>query len=321
MLRHLTRRPAVSALSVRHAMRFSSQSASSVGNMPVEGAVPALPSLNPAVPVDDPWVLVDAAQKLIEAVHVTTGLPWWATFGVTAIAVRGTLFPLMVYQIKATERMANASKEMREVWKSYLYARMFLPPAIPQKQVEAFQLMYKGVKLTWEKYQTHPVKCVATPLLQIPTFLLMAYSTRELVRSGRVEGLDTGGVWMFQNLVEADGTLILPALAVGCTYLNFELMGTSKVKLIQALKDKFQYIPLLSFPFICQMPQGIFFYWLASSWCSFAQTMALRQPSIRRALGLRDITASSLAAAPVPSSANSLLPSAPLPTTPRQKRL
>ncbi|ETV95268.1 hypothetical protein, variant 2 [Aphanomyces invadans] len=227
----------------------------------------------------------------------------------------------MVYQIKATERMANASKEMREVWKSYLYARMFLPPAIPQKQVEAFQLMYKGVKLTWEKYQTHPVKCVATPLLQIPTFLLMAYSTRELVRSGRVEGLDTGGVWMFQNLVEADGTLILPALAVGCTYLNFELMGTSKVKLIQALKDKFQYIPLLSFPFICQMPQGIFFYWLASSWCSFAQTMALRQPSIRRALGLRDITASSLAAAPVPSSANSLLPSAPLPTTPRQKRL
>ncbi|ETV95267.1 hypothetical protein, variant 1 [Aphanomyces invadans] len=255
MLRHLTRRPAVSALSVRHAMRFSSQSASSVGNMPVEGAVPALPSLNPAVPVDDPWVLVDAAQKLIEAVHVTTGLPWWATFGVTAIAVRGTLFPLMVYQIKATERMANASKEMREVWKSYLYARMFLPPAIPQKQVEAFQLMYKGVKLTWEKYQTHPVKCVATPLLQIPTFLLMAYSTRELVRSGRVEGLDTGGVWMFQNLVEADGTLILPALAVGCTYLNFELMGTSKVKLIQALKDKFQYIPLLSFPFICQMPQ------------------------------------------------------------------
>ncbi|KAF0747822.1 hypothetical protein AaE_007574, partial [Aphanomyces astaci] len=224
ILRLLRRPAAASALTVRHAMRFSSQSTSGLGDIPDGSVVPPLPMLDqPIVPVDDPWVLVDAAQRLIEAVHVTTGLPWWATFGATAIAVRGTLFPLMVYQIKATERMAEAAKDTREVWKAYLYARMFLPPAIPQKQVEAFQLMYKGVKLTWEKHNTHPIQCVATPLVQIPTFLLMAYSTRELVRSGKVDGLDTGGVWLFQNLVEADSTFILPALAVGCTYLNFEV--------------------------------------------------------------------------------------------------
>ncbi|CAK4080448.1 unnamed protein product [Aphanomyces euteiches] len=249
-------------------------------------------------PVEDPWMIVDAAQKVIEAVHTTTGLPWWATLGLTAVAVRGTLFPLLVYQIKATERMAASAPEMRNVWKAYLYARLFLPPALPQKQVEAFSLMYKGVKLAWEKHQTHPIQCVSAPLVQVPSFLLMAYSTREIVRSGRFEGLETGGVWIFQNLVEADSTFILPAVAVACTYLNFEMMGTSKLPIVQFLKNKLQYIPLISFPFICQLPEGVFFYWIASSWCSFAQYLALRQPAIRESLGLKPAPTASGAASP-----------------------
>ncbi|OQR81304.1 Cytochrome Oxidase Biogenesis (Oxa1) Family, partial [Thraustotheca clavata] len=246
-------------------------------------------------PVSEPWWIVNAAQNVIEAVHTTTGLPWWATFACTAIVVRGSLFPLLVYQIKSTERMAVASKDLRKVWKTYLYARLFLPPGLPSSQIDALKLLKDGAQLTWEKHNTHPVQCIATPLVQIPSFFLMAYSCRDMIRSGVVPGLDSGGFGMFQNLMEADSTFILPILAVGSTYLNFELMGSSKIKVFDWLKNKIQYIPILSFPFICQLPQGVFFYWLASSWYSLAQSRALKVPEVRKRLGLKEIPTSTTA--------------------------
>ncbi|KAF0690375.1 Aste57867_18210 [Aphanomyces stellatus] len=310
MMLRFARRP---ALMLRHAAPFSSQAPppALVDGSHVSASSPLvtehLAALGDAPVQSDPWLIVDVAQNVIEAVHTTTGLPWWATFGLTAIAVRGSLFPLLVYQIKATERMGNAGSEMRSMWKSFMYARMFLPPAIPQKQLEALVLFHKGLKLSWEKHSTHPIQCVATPLIQVPSFILMAYSTREIIRSGKMDGLDTGGFWMFQNLMEADSTFILPALAVGCTYLNFELMGKSQIKIMPFLKNSLQYIPLLSFPFICQLPQGIFFYWIASSWCSFAQAAALRQPAIRSAVGLKELPSAASAVAAV--TATSVVPS------------
>ncbi|KDO25050.1 hypothetical protein SPRG_09779, partial [Saprolegnia parasitica CBS 223.65] len=242
-----------------------------------------------AGPVVEPMWAVQLAQNVIETVHTTTGLPWWATFACTAVVVRGSLFPLLVYQIKSMERMAQGTRDLQSVWKTYLYARVFLPPGIPSMQVDAIKQLHKGAKLVWEKHETHPVACVAAPLVQIPSFFLMAYSCRDLIRSGSVAGLETGGLGMYQNLLEADPTFLLPALAVGSTYLNFELMGHSKIKAFDWLKTKIQYIPLLSFPFICQLPQGVFFYWLASSWFSLAQSRLLKVPALRATLGLKEI--------------------------------
>jgi hypothetical protein len=48
--------------------------------------------------------IVQAVQTLIENVHTTTGLPWWATLAVTGVTFRAAVFPFYLYQLKATQR-------------------------------------------------------------------------------------------------------------------------------------------------------------------------------------------------------------------------
>ncbi|OQS01516.1 Cytochrome Oxidase Biogenesis (Oxa1) Family [Achlya hypogyna] len=272
--------------------------------------VQALTEIMGGGPAVEPLWIVHAAQNVIETVHATTGLPWWATFAASAVVVRGSLFPLLVYQIKAIERMAEASKDVKTVWKSYLYARLFLPPGLPSSQIDALKQLQKGASLSFEKHNTSPLQCISAPVVQIPSFFLMAYSCRGLVRSG-VPGLDIGGFGPFLNLTEADPTFVLPALAVASTYLNFELMGSSKIKLLDWLKGKLQYIPLISFPFVCQLPQGVFFYWLASSWFSLAQSRLLKVPAVRARLGLKQLPSPSAALSKTLQAAVDKAPKAP----------
>lgn len=48
--------------------------------------------------------LVQSVQALIEQVHLSTGLPWWATLAATGFTLRISVLPFYIYQIKAAQR-------------------------------------------------------------------------------------------------------------------------------------------------------------------------------------------------------------------------
>ena len=50
------------------------------------------------------WTVIEHVQGALEALHTTTGLPWWATIACSAISIRAALFPFVLYQIKAQQR-------------------------------------------------------------------------------------------------------------------------------------------------------------------------------------------------------------------------
>ena len=74
----------------------------------------------------EPWYIVQGVQTILETVHTTTGLPWWATLMVqelrqlgtnveyvdvslfvcqlSGVTLRAVIFPFYVYQIQATQR-------------------------------------------------------------------------------------------------------------------------------------------------------------------------------------------------------------------------
>ena len=63
-----------------------------------DAAVTATSGLIDAPSSFDP---VGIAATAIEQAHVMTGLPWWATIGCTALAVRASLFPFVLKQTRA----------------------------------------------------------------------------------------------------------------------------------------------------------------------------------------------------------------------------
>lgn len=138
-----------------------------------------------------------------------------------------------------------------------------------------------------KKYETRPVQTVLGSLVHVPLFILMAYSARDMIRSGNFAGLDTGGFLYWTNLVECDETYVLPLLACGSTYWNIELALKNKSALWTELGQGIQFVPLLAFPAMALLPQGVFFYWLGSSWASMAQTLAMSNNAFRRRLGLQ----------------------------------
>lgn len=103
----------------------------------------------------DTWALIQGVQSVIETIHTTTGLPWWATLAVrmkytqwtgisvlteltgvldrtanwtqaTGVTFRAAVFPLYVYQIKATQRLMQAKPDFSKLYSAYKYARTFL---------------------------------------------------------------------------------------------------------------------------------------------------------------------------------------------------
>ena len=145
----------------------------------------------------------------------------------------------------------------------------------------------QGIRAVMKKYNTRPIQTVMGGIAYIPIFVVMAYSARDMVRSGNVAGLDSGGLSIWKNLMEMDSTYVLPALAALSTYGNLEMSARTKSGLWTELLRAGQYGVILAFPFVANLPQGVFFYWLGSSWSSLAQHIAMNNANFRKRIGLQ----------------------------------
>ncbi|KAE8953105.1 hypothetical protein PR003_g32610 [Phytophthora rubi] len=68
----------------------------------------------------EPWVIVQGVQSVLEAVHTTTGLPWWATLMLSGVTVCAAIFPFYVFPIEAMQR-----RDFSKLYSAYKYARTF----------------------------------------------------------------------------------------------------------------------------------------------------------------------------------------------------
>ncbi|KAL4130357.1 hypothetical protein PRIC2_006358 [Phytophthora ramorum] len=235
----------------------------------------------------EPWAIVQGVQSVLETVHTTTGLPWWATLLLSGVTLRAAVFPFYVFQIQAMQRLMHARPDFSKLYSAYKYARTFTPGSDHKGHLDAVLLGRQGMKAVMKKYNTRPVQTIMGSLAYIPIFVLMAYSARDMVRSGNFSGFDTGGLLFWKNLVETDSTFILPILAATSTYGSLELSMRTKSGLWTDLLQIGQYGSLLAIPWLATLPQGIFFYWLGASWSSMAQIAAMDNNNFRRRIGLK----------------------------------
>nr|CCA23648.1 Cytochrome Oxidase Biogenesis (Oxa1) Family putativ [Albugo laibachii Nc14] len=185
---------------------------------------PSDPTVAGNITNQEPWILVELSQSFIEALHSTIGLPWWAALSISGVLLRVTLFPLFFSQVKSVQRMKNAGGDIRKLNSAVRYTRALLPGMDKVAQLKLLKLAGKGYQLIFKKHNVLFLQTGISSFIYVPAFFVMAYSAREMIRSGRFPELETGGFGPWTNLMIPDDTFLLPILASTLTYAGMEVL-------------------------------------------------------------------------------------------------
>lgn len=158
--------------------------------------------------LDYGWGPTSSMEWLIEHIYVYTGLPWWATLTVTAIAVRAAIFkPTISSQIE--------SQKMQDLRKNPRYAALQARMKATMQSGDREELMaVRGEIRNIHKALEVKLWKIAIPMLQVP----VGFGMLRLVRGMAdlpVPSLETGGILWFQNLAIPDPYYLLPLAAAG----------------------------------------------------------------------------------------------------------
>ena len=199
-----------------------------------------------------------AVEGLVAA-QLHTGLPWWAAIGGSAIALRIALLPALWYQLRETRRFVALRPRF-----ALLRAEVEKSELGTGARANAF---LRGVWRTARAAGVQPLAVVGMPLLQLPLLIVAVLAARRLVleptSEARAAELRQGGTAWFADLTVADATKLLPIAAVGLTVANFQLAFTgSRNPLWLLVRDLVQAGCVVLFPFYCELPAGVFVFWV-----------------------------------------------------------
>ncbi|XP_039115196.1 ALBINO3-like protein 2, chloroplastic [Dioscorea cayenensis subsp. rotundata] len=250
----------------------------------LDGAV-----LSEAAVSDASWYQypVHGVVSLLEGFHDFSGLPWWVVIPTSTLALRATLFPVLLLQLKKVGEIAR------------LYPK--LPPPLPpplsgRSYREQFLLFQKKKReLGCPSY----LWSFAPFFIQFPCFLLWMASIRTMCLDHH-PGFESGGILWFQDLTcYPHGVFgpIFPILIAGLHYTNvqvsFQTFKVEKLQGVLGLLARYYklYLDVLAIPLVfigyC-VPQGSLVYWVTNSSLTLFQQLCLRSPYVRKKLGLHD---------------------------------
>lgn len=231
-------------------------------------------------------------QTGLFGLHSLLGGPWWFTIVSGTLLLRSSLVPVSIWQMRTTRRMLGGAVAGHMQHLGKLYTKELQDPTA--NRVKLTQLYLKGVRSIFRKFKVNPLAIVAVPITQLAVLLTFVWATRNLVIHGALDLSEQGALW-FMDLGAKDTTMILPLVAVSLSYSTLERsFGRTEqvpgqplsITAGDVVREILQSMLVFGFPFIAQLPSGIFMYWIPSSLFGYAQSSIMRLPSVRAALGV-----------------------------------
>ena len=157
-------------------------------------ALPAAVAASPTGPSAFTSGVLEPLQGLLVSAQEATGLPWWATLSITAVAVRGCLLPVVYAQAHASSRLALAMPTCNYLHRLLAASLAGLAPGDVMGRAEKVRAFARGARAAMGVHGASPARAVALPLLvQLPAFATCVMATRGLVAAGG-HGVDAGGL-------------------------------------------------------------------------------------------------------------------------------
>ncbi|EIM23441.1 hypothetical protein WALSEDRAFT_59611 [Wallemia mellicola CBS 633.66] len=223
-------------------------------------------------------------QQALEAVHVSTGLPWWATIAVTTVSLRLALFPLLRNSLIHTSRMAVHQPEMQAKINAMTAAKK-------QGKDQEAAVLGQEMRMFMKEKNLKPLRGLVLPLIQMPLFIAFYFGLDDMARLPLKQMAEGGFGWV-QNLTVPDYTCILPIISSSLMFKSISMGpdGSGSVQSPQAQKMKpfFQIGSFIIVPMAwwLQMPSAVFIYWCTTNAFSLAQSYLLSSTAVRKSMGL-----------------------------------
>ncbi|ORX72601.1 hypothetical protein DL89DRAFT_264827 [Linderina pennispora] len=196
-------------------------------------------------------------EYALEFVHVTTGLPWWATIAAVVVAIRAACFPLAVFGQRNVAKLNNHKPELTLIMEE-------------QKRAQAAGDFYK-------RRGIYPFRGALAGAASAP-FMMLA--------------LQTGGLWWFTDLSVMDPTYILPVLScvgmMGVIELQSRLNSATEQS--KQAKILMRCMGVGMAYFTSGLPAGIFTFWVVNNLVSVGQVGIMHTDWFRKKYGVVDIT-------------------------------
>ncbi|KAJ3039585.1 Mitochondrial inner membrane protein oxa1 [Rhizophlyctis rosea] len=239
------------------------------------------------------WSPVGIAEQLLEAVYVTTGLPWWATIACTTVLIRITLFPIVIKMQRSLRKMAEIMPQMKPIQEEIQAARAAKDPVAAREATIKMMDLYKANNVT-------PFTGFL-PFVQAPFFISFFWGLKSMADKG-VPGFERGGFGWVTDLTVPDPYYILPAVAGVGMLTVFEIgaeTGGVKPPGSEFMKYFLRAMAVLGIPLTGYLPPAVFCYWITSNIFSIFQVLLLKQKSVRKFFNLPDPKAAT--ATPTPT--------------------
>ncbi|RKP12003.1 60Kd inner membrane protein-domain-containing protein [Piptocephalis cylindrospora] len=226
---------------------------------------------------------VGIAQSLLEAIHISTGLPWWGTIAAATVIIRLSALPLIL-SVQRNAALLNNIRPQLDLWKDKMVQATQVndrPAAVIANQKYRQIMTDSGAK---------PARMILMPITNGAMFISFFMALRQM-SDLPVPQLAHGGLLWFENLNAPDPYYILPILASAGFLINFEVgseLGGANV-MNPTMKRVFRGVSLLM-PFMTYaFPSSVFVYWLTTNVFSVAQVSLLSRPGVRKVLGIPEL--------------------------------
>ncbi|RHZ77097.1 hypothetical protein Glove_186g154 [Diversispora epigaea] len=275
---------------------------------------------------DELNIFITTNQYLLEYVHNIMGIPWWVTIVISTIILRSIFtLPISIWQQKNVARLLNVQPKITESFEKLKHqvARKMRSQGRSYEEFQA-ELQKKfdaKIKEVHREIKWHPAKNFLLPWFQIPLFICMSITLREMIKSDKsdnnkiedyiedengqakddnnnnnnnntsiknIKDFKNGGILWFTDLTAVDPTWFFP-VAVGATnLLNVEMHKSKKNNISKKIiTNIFRGLSILMIPVAIKTPMVICLYWFTSCTYSLVQNLVFKIPIIKKSLGFR----------------------------------
>ncbi|XP_037283608.1 OXA1L mitochondrial inner membrane protein [Rhipicephalus microplus] len=226
------------------------------------------------------WSPSGMVQQLLDLLHTSTGLPWWATIAISTVFVKTLLLPLIIKGQKNSIHMNNNLPQMQHLQAKMTEARN------TGNQLEAARLANELMIFMKEK-NVNPLKSMVIPLAQAPVFISFFFALRGMANLP-MESFKTGGILWFTDLTVPDPFYILPLITSVSLFCTLELGAESGVRAdnLQWTRYVFRCLPVVIFPITMNFPAALLCYWVTSNMFTLCQVGVLRIEAVRKRLDI-----------------------------------
>lgn len=229
------------------------------------------------------WNLADHAINAVNFVDELTGFGYAGSIFAVTCVVRAFIFPLAVRGQRASSRMAHLQPELAAI--KARYEALGTPSQAEQK---AFA---ENMKALFQRYEVTPFAALVTPLVQAPIFIGMFFGMKKLPDLFP-EACANGGLYWFTDLTVPDPTYILP-LACGLSFIA--TIESGKDQMIDSnpqhgpvIVNVFRAMAVVMVPVITTFPAAMLCYWVPNNFITMAQSMILRNDTVKQQFGIWD---------------------------------